>query len=305
MMLWLRQPDTLRRARARAERLRRARGRPSRDPERLRELLLAARELWEGNRDRGRGSAADALARSPSGSCISPASSRSPRLDVDMRPCASWRPSRCCCSWLRSPRAAAGDDTATPATDDTTRRQAPGCDDGRRPDAARGRERQPRRPIASTAEQDLHADLRDELRLVRRHARPEGRAEDGRVARRSSPRDGFFDDTVFHRIVPGFVIQGGDPTQTRNGGPGYSTVDAPPADATYTQRRGRDGEDRRPSRRHVGEPVLRRHRRRRRAAAGLRDRRHRHRRARTSSTRSASSATRRPRSRSSRSSSTT
>jgi peptidyl-prolyl cis-trans isomerase B (cyclophilin B) len=47
-------------------------------------------------------------------------------------------------------------------------------------------------------------------------------------------RDGFFDDTIFHRIVPGFVIQGGDPTQTGGGGPGYSTVDPPPADAAYT-----------------------------------------------------------------------
>jgi peptidyl-prolyl cis-trans isomerase B (cyclophilin B) len=48
-------------------------------------------------------------------------------------------------------------------------------------------------------------------------------------------RDGYFDDTVFHRIVPEFVIQGGDPTQTGAGGPGYSTVDAPPADARYVK----------------------------------------------------------------------
>ncbi len=46
---------------------------------------------------------------------------------------------------------------------------------------------------------------------------------------------GFFDGTVFHRIVPGFVIQGGDPTQAGTGGPGYSTVDKPPATATYTK----------------------------------------------------------------------
>jgi cyclophilin family peptidyl-prolyl cis-trans isomerase len=36
---------------------------------------------------------------------------------------------------------------------------------------------------------------------------------------------GYFDGTIFHRIVPGFVIQGGDPTQTGGGGPGYTTVD--------------------------------------------------------------------------------
>lgn len=45
---------------------------------------------------------------------------------------------------------------------------------------------------------------------------------------------GFFDHTVFHRIVPGFVIQGGDPTASGTGGPGYKTVDPPPASTRYT-----------------------------------------------------------------------
>jgi cyclophilin family peptidyl-prolyl cis-trans isomerase len=45
----------------------------------------------------------------------------------------------------------------------------------------------------------------------------------------------FFDGTTFHRIVPGFVIQGGDPTGTGGGGPGYKTVDKPPADAKYVR----------------------------------------------------------------------
>ncbi len=48
-------------------------------------------------------------------------------------------------------------------------------------------------------------------------------------------RKGFFDGTRFHRIVPGFVIQGGDPTGTGQGGPGYTVQDVPPADATYTK----------------------------------------------------------------------
>jgi peptidyl-prolyl cis-trans isomerase B (cyclophilin B) len=44
---------------------------------------------------------------------------------------------------------------------------------------------------------------------------------------------GFFDGLTFHRIVPGFVIQGGDPEGNGMGGPGYSVVDVPPKDTTY------------------------------------------------------------------------
>jgi cyclophilin family peptidyl-prolyl cis-trans isomerase len=44
---------------------------------------------------------------------------------------------------------------------------------------------------------------------------------------------GFFDGTTFHRIVSGFVIQGGDPKGDGTGGPGYSVVEAPPQDLVY------------------------------------------------------------------------
>ncbi len=43
----------------------------------------------------------------------------------------------------------------------------------------------------------------------------------------------FFDGLSFHRIVPGFVIQGGDPNGEGGGGPGYSVVEAPPEDLAY------------------------------------------------------------------------
>jgi peptidyl-prolyl cis-trans isomerase B (cyclophilin B) len=47
--------------------------------------------------------------------------------------------------------------------------------------------------------------------------------------------EGFYDGTVFHRIVPDFVIQGGDPTGSGMGGPGYKTRDKPPGNTKYTK----------------------------------------------------------------------
>ncbi len=38
-------------------------------------------------------------------------------------------------------------------------------------------------------------------------------------------KKGFYDNTIFHRIIDGFMIQGGDPTGTGRGGPGYNIKD--------------------------------------------------------------------------------
>lgn len=46
-------------------------------------------------------------------------------------------------------------------------------------------------------------------------------------------RQGFFDGVVFHRIIPGFVLQGGDPTGTGTGGPGYRFEDELPPPGRY------------------------------------------------------------------------
>ncbi len=40
-------------------------------------------------------------------------------------------------------------------------------------------------------------------------------------------RDGFYDEVIFHRVISGFMIQGGDPTGTGRGGPGYRFDDEP------------------------------------------------------------------------------
>ncbi len=46
---------------------------------------------------------------------------------------------------------------------------------------------------------------------------------------------GFYDNLSFHRIAPGFVIQGGDPLGNGTGGPGYSVDEKPPANLSYTK----------------------------------------------------------------------
>jgi hypothetical protein len=99
-----------------------------------------------------------------------------------------------------------------------------------------------------------------------------------RVDQKTSPKtaasfvslaeSGFYDDTLFHRIVPDFVIQGGDPSGSGSGGPGYSVRDVPPPDAAYTE--GVVAMAKTAAARHVWQPVLHRHRPGRRAAAGVR-----------------------------------
>ncbi len=48
-------------------------------------------------------------------------------------------------------------------------------------------------------------------------------------------RDGFYDGVIFHRVISGFMIQGGDPTGTGRGGPGYRFRDELEGHGEYTR----------------------------------------------------------------------
>jgi peptidyl-prolyl cis-trans isomerase B (cyclophilin B) len=94
-----------------------------------------------------------------------------------------------------------------------------------------GGEKKPKHPLDSSKKWSLTFKTNCGAFTVALNLRTAPKASASLVA---LARSGYFDKTVFHRIAPGFVIQGGDPTATGNGDPGYKTVDQPPAGARYT-----------------------------------------------------------------------
>jgi peptidyl-prolyl cis-trans isomerase B (cyclophilin B) len=109
--------------------------------------------------------------------------------------------------------------------------QKGGCKDvAQPPPRADGGQKKPQKPLApgKTYEVELTTSCGAFTIRLDQKTSPNAAASFAALA-----RSGFFDDTIFHRIVPGFVIQGGDPTAGGSGGPGYSTRDAVPADAAY------------------------------------------------------------------------
>jgi peptidyl-prolyl cis-trans isomerase B (cyclophilin B) len=131
-----------------------------------------------------------------------------------------------------------GADTSAPATTEqapaTTQQRAAGeCADVEQPQPKQdGGAKPPSQALDPNATYDvtLKTSCGDIVIRLDQKTSPKTAASFAALA-----RSGFFDDTVFHRIVPGFVIQGGDPTASGMGGPGYSTRDVPPPDTTYTK----------------------------------------------------------------------
>ncbi len=109
--------------------------------------------------------------------------------------------------------------------------QKAGCKDVAQPPPREGGgQKKPQKPLAAgrTYEVDLRTSCGDFTIRLDQKTSPNAAASFVALA-----RVGFFDNTIFHRIVPEFVIQGGDPTVSGSGGPGYSTTDDVPADAAY------------------------------------------------------------------------
>ena len=125
-----------------------------------------------------------------------------------------------------------GDDDSSDAASSGTS-SVPECHEAEAPDpAADGGEQAPSAPLAAGKTYKLVFETSCGTFTVTLDPKTAPNASASLVA---LARNGFFDNTVFHRIVPGFVIQGGDPTQSGSGGPGYTTVDKPPANSKYTK----------------------------------------------------------------------
>jgi peptidyl-prolyl cis-trans isomerase B (cyclophilin B) len=117
-----------------------------------------------------------------------------------------------------------------PASAPAEQRQG-GCKDVAQPKTRNGGGQQkPKRPLdpSKTYEVALRTSCGSFTIRLDQKTSPHAAASFASLA-----RNGFFDRTIFHRIVPDFVIQGGDPTAGGTGGPGYSTRDRVPPNAIY------------------------------------------------------------------------
>jgi peptidyl-prolyl cis-trans isomerase B (cyclophilin B) len=127
---------------------------------------------------------------------------------------------------------AGGEASSSPSTS-TTSAAPSGCTKVAKPAAKKdGGQKKPSAPLASGKTYKLTFDTNCGSFTIQLDPKTAPNASASMVALAKAH---FFDNTVFHRIVSGFVVQGGDPTGTGTGGPGYKTVDKPPKNAKYTK----------------------------------------------------------------------
>jgi cyclophilin family peptidyl-prolyl cis-trans isomerase len=125
-----------------------------------------------------------------------------------------------------------GGATATPTPEDTGGEQGPVCTTAQQPAPKKTRLPKPRLRLDSSktyvATVATNCGSFQITLAARRAPRTAG-------SFKYLADHGFYDDTTFHRIEPGFVIQGGDPKGNGTGGPGYKVVEAPPRTLRYTR----------------------------------------------------------------------
>ena len=114
-----------------------------------------------------------------------------------------------------------GDDGTTTAATDTRGTSAAGCTSVEQPAAKPdGGQKAPTQPLASGETYEVVFTTNCGNFTITLDVKTAPKTTASLV---SLARAGFFDNTIFHRIVPGVVIQGGDPTQSGTGG--TSTVE--------------------------------------------------------------------------------
>ena len=128
-----------------------------------------------------------------------------------------------------SPDSSAGETTAAETTAATTAEEEGGCEEVAQPEAKKdGGETKPDEKLSGDYSVTFETNCGSFTIDIDAEGAGLTAASFVQLA-----ENGFYEDTYFHRIVPGFVIQGGDPTGTGQGGPGYTTEDPPPQDAVY------------------------------------------------------------------------
>ena len=123
--------------------------------------------------------------------------------------------------------------TSAPSTPESTPQASGGCEQAQPPETA---ERKGKKPKKGALDDGKTYRLKIATNCGEFTIELDQKAAPNAAASLVGLAEGrYFDNTLFHRIVPGFVVQGGDPTASGSGGPGYSTVDKPPSDARYTK----------------------------------------------------------------------